>query len=264
MFTGKTNDNMKAILTFLTVVFISCKIIIAQTSFADSVFATIDIYIPEDTFLIKDFKDSSYVCIINKNEFHLVKINKQTSASEKVDFHLIEKDNFLQDGINMETHERGELKTVFYLSSGYIDGWKYYFRTPNSGLSSYSFYSAGKNDGLEVVFRAGKKNGFLWIKNYENGMLHGYQYQFFRKKNNSLTSLAYFEYGIQQEYEYHFNRAGNIISEVLYFSDICVYTKYYYNSGKLKTKGIYNNAGDIVKTEFYKRNGKIKNIKQWQ
>lgn len=255
---------MKPLLVFFFSVLFCCKIIIAQTSFADSVFAAIDIYIPKDTLMIKDFGDSSYVCILNKNEFKVVKINKQTSSFEKMDFHLVEKNNFLQDGINVETHERGTLKAVFYLSSGYIDGWKYYFRTPNSGLSRYLYYSAGNKDGLEVIFRAGKRNRYFWIRNYKNGLPHGYQYEFFRNKRNSLTSLVYFEFGIQQEYEYHFNRAGNIISEVLYFSDICVYTKYYYDSGKLRTKGIYNNAGEIVKTEYYKRNGEIKKIKLWQ
>lgn len=244
--------------------FLLCSIdITAQVYCADSVFKKMNVVIPRDTFVIKDFQDSSYLYIPNKHkprsEFAMLKFDKSSGSFSQLSYHLHQPTDSLTDGIHVVIDKNGTVETVFLIDSSFVDGWRYDFFTPRSRLASYIYYTHGIHDGLEV--RLNPNSSFFLVRNNKNGLLDGYQYRFYWRKNNALSEFLYFQNGFQMGPEYLFDRAGRIDNVTLYGFNNRIWSKWVYNSGNLEQNLTYDDNGDFIKCEKYRRHGKLKEVK---
>ncbi|HBG72035.1 MAG: hypothetical protein A2W93_10795 [Bacteroidetes bacterium GWF2_43_63] len=235
----------------------------AQVRCADSVFKNMNVVIPRDTFVIKDFQDSSYLYIPNKHkprsEFAMLKFDKSSGSFSPLSYHLHQPTDSLDNGIHVVIDKNGTVETVFLIDSSFVDGWRYIFYNSSSRLSCYVYFSHGINNGLEVLLNP--NSSFSWVRNYKNGSPDGYQYSFYWRKKNALSEYQYFQNGIQMGAEYLFDRAGRIDNVTLYGFNKRIWTKWVYNSGNLEQYLIFDENGDLVKCEKYRRNGKLKEVK---
>lgn len=233
----------------------------AQKSPGDSIMNSIKIEFVSDTFCIKNFMDSSYFIVVpNKKsgkKYQIIGKNATTAYFEDVHYFLNCTSDTLPDGVHVTTYSNGNLESAFYTEKNHRVGFYYSFYNGRH-LYLYCEYINGLEHGPKIYFSRKGPNKYFWIKNFNYGCVDGYQYEFFRK-NGSITTMVHYKNGVKQSLT-RFDNSGRISYKATYLDGMCTEVIVYRGNGGIKLQTYCYSNGTPYKTEYFKRNGKIKRI----
>jgi len=246
----------------LLFLFLSISNLTAQKTLGDSIMSSIKIEFLSDTFCIRSFKDSSCFIVVphKKSGNNFKVISKCASSTTYKDgyFYLNCNADSLPNGIHVTTYSNGNLESAFYIEKNHREGFYYSFYN-GKHLYLYCEYINGLEHGYKVYFSSKSPGKYFWIKSFNYGIVDGFQYEFF-SRNGNITKMIFYKNGVKQGLQTGFKRSGKASYSASYLDGICTNTTVYRGNGGIKLQTYCYSNGKPYKTEYFKRNGKIKRI----